>query len=429
MLLVVHVKLAETVAAIATALMDLPIACDEREECGDESPSYGTVGATPYWFWHRMTLGTLAIKTLCTDRGKLAAALVGVIFSVVLVNVQGGLFLGLIRKAGVLVDNSQADIWVGHKHMHNVDFPRDIPRRWLHRVQSVEGVALAEPLIVGFADMTLPSGSYENVVVVGVQRSAQLGRPWNVNSQGAPLSRWDGVLVDACDQDKLESPHVGELREIRGQRARIVGTTHGILSFLVTPYVFTNSDRALSYLQKDPRSCSYILVKVSPGADANEVCRRIMERTPELDAYPSAAYSQLSRQFWMTRTGIGVSFGAATVLGLLVGLVMVAQTLYAAVLDRVPELAALKAIGASDLQIFGMLSLQALFMAVLGTCLGMLLVALLVHAVSTPRASLEVPACLSACSFALVLGICLLATLLPYQRVRRIDPLSVLQGG
>ena len=76
-----------------------------------------------------MSFGTLAIKTLLADRGKFAAALVGVVFSVVLVNIQGGLFLGLIHKAGMLVDNSQADIWVGHKHMHNVDFPRDIPRR------------------------------------------------------------------------------------------------------------------------------------------------------------------------------------------------------------------------------------------------------------------------------------------------------------
>ena len=39
-------------------------------------------------------LGKLAIRTLIYDRGKLIAALVGVIFSVVLVNVQGGLFIG-----------------------------------------------------------------------------------------------------------------------------------------------------------------------------------------------------------------------------------------------------------------------------------------------------------------------------------------------
>ena len=39
-----------------------------------------------------------------------------------LVNVQGGLFLGLIRKVSLLVDQSDADIWVGHRRIHNVDF-------------------------------------------------------------------------------------------------------------------------------------------------------------------------------------------------------------------------------------------------------------------------------------------------------------------
>ena len=67
-------------------------------------------------------LGKLAIRTLIYDRGKLLAALVGVIFSVVLVNVQGGLFIGLMSKASLLIDQGDADIWVGHRGMHNLDF-------------------------------------------------------------------------------------------------------------------------------------------------------------------------------------------------------------------------------------------------------------------------------------------------------------------
>ena len=65
---------------------------------------------------------SIALKTLLADRGKLLTALVGVIFSVVLVNVQGGLYLGLTRKAGMLVDYGGAYIWVGHRKMNNVDY-------------------------------------------------------------------------------------------------------------------------------------------------------------------------------------------------------------------------------------------------------------------------------------------------------------------
>ena len=375
-----------------------------------------------------MTLGMLALKTLLADRGKLAAALVGVVFSVVLVNVQGGLFLGLIGKAGMLVDHSQAEIWVGHKHMHNVDFPRDIPRRWLHRVQAVPGVAIAEPYLMGFAEMTLPSGNYENVMVIGVPPNSALGQPWNVSTESISLNRTDAIYVDSCDGDKLEEPQVGELREIGGRRARIVGQTQGLLSFLVSPYVFASYDHALTLLNKDARLCSYFLVKLQPQANAKEVCEAIMQRTPELDALPAEEYSRLSQRFWLTRSGIGISFGAATGMGLLVGLVMVAQTLYASVLDRVSEFAALKAMGASDAQIFALLTVQSIFMAIMGTLLGLACVMLLHGAMNSSRAPIEIPFWLSMASFLLVLMICLVAALLPYQRVRSVDPLSVLQG-
>jgi putative ABC transport system permease protein len=376
-----------------------------------------------------MSFGTLAIKTLLADRGKFAAALVGVVFSVVLVNIQGGLFLGLIRKAGMLVDNSQADIWVGHKHMHNVDFPRDIPRRWLHRIRGISGVQEAIPYLVGFSDMTLPSGNFESVVIVGVPPHSSLGRPWNMRAGTLPFGRPYAIVIDACDRDKLEGVKLGDLREIGGRRARVAGESDGVLSFLVAPYVFTNYDEALKFLGKDPNLCSYFLVKVSPGEVPEQVCQKIMRQTPELDALPSARYSQISQDFWLTRTGIGLSFGAATLMGLLVGLVMVAQTLYASVIDRISEFAALKAMGAADRQIFWLLGIQAIFMAVVGTLLGLGAVAALQWMASTPRASIEIPFWLSAGSFVLVLFICVLAALLPYERVRKIDPLSVLQGG
>jgi putative ABC transport system permease protein len=371
----------------------------------------------------------LAIRSLFSDRGKLLTALVGVAFSIGLVNVQGGLFLGLIRKAGTLVDNSQADIWVGHKHMHNVDFPRDIPRRWVHRVRAVPGVACAEPYLVGFSDMTLPSGGYENVVVVGVEPESRLGQPWNVVSGRLSAMRQNhAVVFDRCDSEKLEHPELGQLREIGGKRVRIAGQTRGILSFLVTPYVFTTYDRAAGLLNKPEDCVSYILVRTDPGAKSADVCQEIMRRLPEVDAYPREEYSRISANFWMTRTGIGISFGAATLLGLLVGQVMVAQTLYALVLDRLDEFATLKAVGASEGQLLLVLTVQALFMAVAGSLIGLALVAVLQSLASTPRASIEIPWWLAAGSCFLVGVICLASALLPYQRVRRIDPLIVLQG-
>ena len=110
----------------------------------------------------------LAIKSMFADRGKLLTSLLAVVFSVVLINLQGGLLLGLIQKASLLVDYGQADIWVGHRHMNNVDIGTFIPERWVHRIRGVPGVERAEPYIVMFGQTTMPDGRFENVVIVGM---------------------------------------------------------------------------------------------------------------------------------------------------------------------------------------------------------------------------------------------------------------------
>jgi putative ABC transport system permease protein len=372
---------------------------------------------------------SIALQTLAADRGKLLTALVGVVFSVVLVNVQGGLFLGFINKAGLLADCGEADIWVGHQKMSNVDFPQDIPRRWVYRVRSIPGVKQAEPCIIGTSNMTLPSGGFEMVVVVGVDRESLLGNAWNV-VRGRPDSilKPDGVIVDEYDLEKLEFPKIGEVREVGGRRARIVGFSHGIKSFLVTPYLFTTYERAAAYLGKDPSVCSYYLVRLEPGADAETVCARIRQRVPEIDALPRRVYSRTTADYWLTRSGLGISFGAATVIGLFVGLVMVAQALHALVLDRLAEFGTLKAIGANQQQIYRILFVQATTVALAGSGAGLVLAACVQYFVSTPIALILIPWWLSIGSCWLVLGICLVASLLPYLRIRKIDPLMVLQS-
>ncbi|MBN2021263.1 MAG: ABC transporter permease [Pirellulales bacterium] len=372
---------------------------------------------------------SIALRTLIADRGKLLTALVGVIFSVVLVNVQGGLFFGLIRKASLLVEHGEADVWVGHRNMHNVDFPRDVPRRWIHRVRAVPGVRRAEAYLVGFADMTLPSGGFEGVVVVGVDRASLLGGAWNV-AQGRPedVLENDAIVLDECENEKLEYPRIGDVRELNHRRARVVAKTNGVMGFLVAPYVFTTYERAGQYLRMPPDRSSYFLVQLEPGADAEAVCADIRRQIPELDAFPKREYGWISVSFWMTRTGLGISFGAATLLGLLVGMIMVAQTLYALVLDRLGEFGTLKAMGARERHVYTILLVQASIMALAGSIAGLALVSGIQRFYSTPQAPIVVPWWLSAGSCLLVLVICLVSSLLPYQRVRKLDPMMVLQS-
>jgi putative ABC transport system permease protein len=373
----------------------------------------------------------LAIKSMLADRGKLLTALLGVAFSVVLINLQGGLLLGLLQKASMLIDFGKADIWVGHRHMQNVDIGTFIPERWIDRIRSVEGVERADPYVVMFSQMTMPDGRFENVVVVGCKPRSPMGQAWTMAAGSwQAIQQPDGVLVDVYDAERLGGCKPGDLRELNGKRARIVGMTEGIVSFTTNPYVFTDYERARSKyaIGIPPGQCSYFLVRAKPGTDISAVCQRIRRRVPEVDVYDKSTYSWMSMEYWLTRTGIGISFGLAALLGLLVGLAVVAQTLYSSVTERIKEFGTLKAMGADDRCISRFLVVQALGNAVLGSLVGLAGAVAISRLISTPRAPVVLTWEVAAVSVALITVVCLVAAWLPYWRIRRIDPASVLRS-
>jgi putative ABC transport system permease protein len=373
----------------------------------------------------------LALKAMLADRGKLLTSLLGVAFSVVLINLQVGLLRGLIQKASLLVDYGQADVWVGHRHTDNVDTSTFIPERWIHRVRGVEGVERAEPYIVSFGQMKLPDGRSENVLIVGCDPASLMGNAWAM-ADGDPqaVRHPDGILVDAEDSVKLGNCRIGDVREINGQRAKVVGMTQGIVGFTTNAYVFTTLERARKkYTLGVPADqVSFYLVKAKPGTDIAALTARIKERVPELDVYDRQSYSVMCMEFWLTRTGIGLSFGLAAFLGLLVGLAVVAQTLYASVTERVKEFGTLKAMGADDRCIARFIVAQALGNALIGGAVGVAAAVLLARLMNSARAPAVLSWEVALASVGVIALVCLLAAGAPYMRIRNIDPASVLRS-
>ncbi len=169
-------------------------------------------------------------------------------------------------------------------------------------------------------------------------------------------------------------------------------------------------------------------MKATEGTDPRLLAQQMQSRLPNLDVYTADQFANLSQDYWMNRTGIGVSFGASTLLGLLVGLVMVGQSLYALALDHLADYATLRAMGAKDGNISGIVFIQATTVAFLGTVIGMGLVLLIRRTWSVPMAPMIIPLPLMLGSIALVFCICFLGATLPLRRVRKVDPMMVLQG-
>ena len=370
-----------------------------------------------------------ALKTLVSDRGKLLTALVGVIFSLVLVNVQGGLFFGLINKASLLVDHCDADIWIGRRGIENADLPANIPASRINRVRSLPDVVEVQPFIVASGMMTLTNGEFEPIWIIGSDRASLFGSAWSV-SQGnlGAIRQPAAITVDEIDDRKLGYPSVGDIVEINGYHARIAAKTRNIQSFITTPVVFTTIQSARRYSRIPDGYCSYFLVQAREGADLYRLSRSIRQRLPNLDVYTAAEFRTMSQDYWMKRTGIGISFGAATLLGLSVGLLMVGQSLYAMALDHLSDYATLKAIGADDMQVGRVVVVQALAIAAIGSAVGLAIVVQIQRLWSSPLAPIEIPPELLSGGVVVVFGICLVSSILPFLRIRGVDPATVLQG-
>lgn len=372
-------------------------------------------------------MGGFAIKTLLADKGKLLTGVAGVVFSLVLMSLQGGLYLGLNRKASLLIDNCDADLWVAHRQIENVDLAREIPELWLHRLRGVRGVASVQPYIVGKGTASLANGHMEDVWVIGSDPSTMLGTGWGfVSGSPADLHRPDGVSFDSVDAAKLGHPQVGDWLEVNGQRARLVAQTSGVTGFITMPYLFTTYETARRLSRLPSGTCSYFLVQLDDEADRDAVAAALQRRVPQAAVLTPAQFARLSQTYWMQRTGVGLSFGASTLLGLLVGLLMVGQSLYALALDHRDDYATLKALGAEDRHVWGVIVFQSLAIAALGSAAGLGVVALIARFWNSPLARLELPTELLAGAVAIVVVICLAAAFLPFARIRRLDPALVL---
>lgn len=372
----------------------------------------------------------LALRNLLHDRLRSAMTVAGVAFAVTLVFVQIGLFLGLLDNASVTIDRIDADLWVTSRNTPNVDFAHGFPETLVQRVRSVPGVARADNLLVQFLNVALPTGAEEGMLVYGLEDFARWGLPWKLESGDlADLRRGDFMILDASAERRYGPFAPGDYREVMGYRLKILGRSLEALSFTTSPIAFIDY-RLVQRLAGERMSgrTTYILVRAEPGADLAAIRAEIGARLPHNDVYTAAEWARRSRGYWIASTGIGLNMYITVFLGCLVGVVVVAQTLYTSTMEHLKEFGTVKAIGGSNLDIYRILGLQALLAAVVGFAFGGGISAALAPAMASIGLKLIVPAGLTAAVFAGTLLLCLAASFVSFRKVAAIDPALVFRA-
>jgi putative ABC transport system permease protein len=371
----------------------------------------------------------LARRNLFHDKVRLAVTLTGIVFSVVLIVVELGLFVGFTVTTSSLIDHSGADLWVTSRLVPYVELGVPFSERKLYQVRAVPGVAEAQKLIVRWTDWKRPDGRQESVQIVGLNPDASLAQPWNlVEGNVQDLKQPDAIILDEIYKEKLGVRSVGEVFEIRGHRARVVGFTRGIRSFTTSPYVFTTFKRAQEYTGIAEDEAIFILVKTAPGANTAQVQQEILARVRDVEVFTNHEFSRMTQFYWMFTTGAGVAVLLAAVLGLVVGFVVVAQTIYAATMDHLREFGTLKAMGAPNSYVYRVIITQAAISAVIGYVLGMIVSVFVVSASQHGGAAILLPWQMAVGMFFLTLLMCTGAALVSINKVTRLDPAMVFKS-
>jgi putative ABC transport system permease protein len=377
----------------------------------------------------RLKLSELAWRNLVHDKVRLLVTVTGVVFAVVLIVVQLGLFLGFATTTSGLVDHSGAGLWMTAARVPYIEQGVAFSERKLSTVLATPGVAHATKYIARFSQWQRPDGGQEGVQVVGFDPDQPLGAPWNVvEGRIADLKLDDNVFVDELYKQKLGVTRIGDVCEIRGHRARIAGFTRGLRSFTTSPYIFTSFKNAQNYVSLPADQTIFILITGDGSIGLDALGRRLTARVKDVDVVTTARFSAMTRFYWMFTTGAGVAVLLAAVLGLVVGVVVVAQTIYATTMDHIREYGTLKAMGATNGYLYRVIMQQAIISALAGYSLAMIVSWFVVRGSEKGGAAILLPWQMAVGMLGLTIVMCTGAALVSINKVTRLDPAMVFKG-
>jgi len=372
--------------------------------------------------------GLLAWRNLAHDRSRLVVTMVGVVFAVVLIAIQIGLYLGFVESATTIITHTRADLWMVAKGTRNFEITVPIHEREAYLARSVPGVAHAEGLMVQFVPWKKPEGGDESVLLVGFDLNRGLAGPWNlVEGDLEALRRPDTVVVDRLFADKLGVRGPGDQVEINGHRARVVALTQGIRSFTTSPWVFTAARTAQEMSGFDSSQWNYVIATVAAGHDPDEVRNTLSAAIPRADVYTSQELAETTRDYWLFTTGAGASVLVSAVLGLLVGAVIVAQVLYATTVDHLSEFGTLRAMGAPRGFVYRVILSQAAISATVGHLIGIAIAMALSKGSEAGSVLILVTPQLALGLYLVTLTMCMGASIVSIRKAMTIDPAMVFQ--
>jgi putative ABC transport system permease protein len=374
-----------------------------------------------------------SLATLWHERPRFLPGIGAVAFSAVLIALQCGLLLGLFKITSIPIDRTRGHVWVGSSQVLSVDLGRPIPLTYVSRIASDPRVKRVEPYYQAYASLIKEDGGSELSVVIGCNLDdGGLGSVEELTPEMRDaLTEPNTIVIDKSERERIGVHGVGDHVEINKVRVRVVGEVEGLKS-LAGPYVFCSRPTARHLLRNmTPRdTCTYFLIECHDPADAPAVAADLNKEYDgrhDMTVMTAEKFSSRSRWHWLIKTKAGIALGYTALLGLLVGMVVTSQTLYAATAASAKEYAILLAMGIPRRRVTATVLVQSFWVGLFGVLIAYPTVHGLAYLGRFLGVVIPLPWDLLGVAAGVTLVMSLFAGFMALRSVRRIEPMSLLR--
>jgi putative ABC transport system permease protein len=307
-----------------------------------------------------------------------------------------------------------------------------LPESALEEARRDPAVAVAAPLLL--AALARPNQGRADMWV-GLDETALALKPWWRMKEGENWFRDDDSVILGCDAaevemrapgDRLYSPETGQDLRVAGVLERS-GTSDDSLFFVplrTAQRMFSQTNRLTA-----------VAIRLRDPALLREASERLQRVSGAQVVTPIEMMGTFLNLVGAVRTLLfSIAFVAVTV-----GVLGVFNTLLAAVVERTNELSVMRAIGASRLQIVGLITTEALLLSGTGSAAGIVLAMVVGHGIENvvkpfvplaptgPLLSLTVSTLMQCVGLGAVAGV--VAGLYPAWRASRLPPAEASKAG
>ncbi len=321
---------------------------------------------------NRTPLGWLQLKH---DKLRLLTALSGIAFADILIFMQLGFMNALYSANTQYPRKINGDIIMTSTQATNFNKPYTFPRRRIYQAMDVPGVESAEPMYVGSLSWRNPQNKEKtSMTVLGFDPTKPMFNLPEVNRQLDKVQIPDTVLFDQASRGEYDQviSQVQQGKTVKTESDRTTVTIGGLFSvgasFADDGALITSEQNFMRlFPRKQPGLVSIGVIKLESGQNPEKIRTDLNNYlADDVQAYTYQEYVDAELVYIQNSTAIGFVFTLGTMMGFIVGIVIVYQVLSTDVNDHMAEYATFKAMGYKNSYLLLVVFEEAIILSLIG---------------------------------------------------------------